>query len=131
MKLRLFAFTAILAVTTAFLQAKPAKTHGGKLGLSADQKSEFRAIRQQTRQSVQPVADKMQQNRQALAAAIKANDTAQIEALSKTQGELRGQVMALRNESRATMYAELTPDQRAKMGQVRSRRAKRNAKKAA
>ncbi len=131
MKLRLFALTAILAATTAFVQAKPAKAHGGKLGLSADQKSEFKTIRQQAQKDAQPIQDKLQQNRQALAAAVKANDTAQIEALSKSQGELRGQARTIHSEARAKIYSELTPEQRAKMGQIRSQHRKRSAKKAA
>ncbi len=88
-------------------------------------------MRQQARKDAQPIQDKLQQNRQALSAAVKANDTAQIDALSKTQGELRGQMRAVHGEARAKIYADLTPDQKAKMGQVRSHRAKRNAKKAA
>jgi len=129
-KLRLFACAAILAATTALIQAKPAKTHGGKLGLTADQKSEFKAIRQQCRKDAQPIQDKLQQNRQALSAAVKANDTAQIQALSKTQGDLRGQMKAIHSQTRARIYSDLKPDQRAKMDQVRTRRARHNAKKA-
>jgi Spy/CpxP family protein refolding chaperone len=130
-KLRLFALTAILAASPAFVQAKPAKTHGGKLGLSADQKLEFRTVRQQAQKDAQPIQDELRQNRQALTAAVKANDTAQIEALSKTQGELRGQARTIHSEARAKIYAELTPDQRAKMDQIRSQHRKRGVKKAA
>ena len=108
MKLRLFALTLLLGASSFAHPAAPARA----LNLTDAQKSQMKSIREQTRSTVKPVAVQLHQNRQALKAAIKANDTTQIQALSKTQGELRGQIAAIRNQSRAQIYAGLTSDQR-------------------
>src|SRR6185312_9294564 len=97
MKLRLFALTLLLGASSFAHPAAPARA----LNLTDAQKSQMKSIREQTRSTVKPVAVQLHQNRQALKAAIKANDTTQIQALSKTQGELRGQIAAIRNQSRA------------------------------
>ena len=91
------------------------------LNLSAAQKQQAKAIFQQTKQNVQPIAQQAKQNREALAAAVKANDTAQIRQLATQQGNLQGQVLAMRSESMAKFYATLTPDQRAKAEQIQQR----------
>jgi len=88
------------------------------LGLSDAQKQQAKTIFQQARQSAQPLAAQLQQNRQALAAAVKANDTAQIQQLSAQQGTLHGQVLAIRSEAMAKLYAILTPEQRTKADQI-------------
>ena len=93
-------------------------------GLSAAQKSEIKAIRQQGRTKTQPVADQLRQNREALRAAVKANDAAQIQTLSKTRGDLRGQALALRSQTRAKVYADLTPEQRQKLDARQARAAR-------
>jgi Spy/CpxP family protein refolding chaperone len=129
MKLRLFA-SALLFGPPAFAQTPaptPAPTtprafarhrahkarHATKaLNLTDAQKSQMKSIREQTRSTVKPIAAQLRQNRQALNAAIKTNDTPQIQALSKTQGELRGQMATIRSQSRAQIYAGLTDDQR-------------------
>lgn len=104
------------------------------LGLSAEQKAQIRTIRQQSKTSAQPVVAQLKQNRASLNAAIKAGDTAQIQSLSKSQGELMGQVLTIRTEAKAQVYAGLSPDQRTKFdaiqARVQSRLAQRQAKRA-
>src|SRR5580700_11065713 len=56
------------------------------LNLTPAQKQQAKAIFQQTRQSVQPVVQQAKQNREALSAAVKANDTATIQRLAAQQG---------------------------------------------
>jgi len=90
------------------------------LNLTPAQKQEAHAIFQQTRQSVQPVAQQAKQNREALAAAVKANDTAKIQELATAQGNLRGQILTMRSESMAKFYNILTPDQRTKADQMQA-----------
>ena len=63
----------------------------------------------------------MKQNRQAFAAAVKANDTAQIQTLAGQQGNLMGQVAAIRGASMARFYSTLTPDQRTKADQIQQK----------
>jgi Spy/CpxP family protein refolding chaperone len=144
MKLRLIAFfvvAATAAVLTAAQAPPPAGATAGTanlqlrarrlaalrgkvaaaLGLSATQKQQIKTIRQQARLTAQPVTDQLKQNRQALTAAIKAGDAATIQALSKTQGELRGQALTVRSQAQAQIYAELTTDQRQKFEALRSR----------
>jgi Spy/CpxP family protein refolding chaperone len=91
------------------------------LNLTADQKQQAKTLFQQTRQNVEPIAQQAKQNREALAAAVKANDTAQIQHLAAQQGNLQGQLLAIRSASMAKFYSTLTPDQRAKADQIQQR----------
>ena len=100
------------------------------LNLTPDQKQQAKSIFQQNRQQMEPLLQQAKQNREALSAAIKANDTAQIQQLSTQQGNLQGQVVAMRSASMAKFYATLTPDQRAKADQIQQRvKARRAAPK--
>ena len=65
-----------------------------------------------------PIRQEMRQNREALAAAVKANNTAQIERLSVQQGNLIGKTLAIKTQARAKFYATLTPEQRMKADQM-------------
>ena len=60
----------------------------------------------------------MKQDRQALATAVKTNDTAQIDKLSATEVSLIGKLMAVRTEAMAKFYQVLTPEQRMKADQL-------------
>jgi protein CpxP len=82
------------------------------LNLTDAQKQQARAIFQETRQKTEPIRAELRQNRQALTAAIKADNKADIQKLSKADGELMGRVMVARNEARAKFYSILTPEQR-------------------
>lgn len=88
------------------------------LNLTDAQKEQAKAIFQEARQTAQPLRQQLKDNQQALSAAVKANDAAQIQQLSGTQGNLRGQVLAIRSGAMAKFYALLTPDQRAKADQI-------------
>jgi Spy/CpxP family protein refolding chaperone len=131
-----FAAVAALAAGMSFAQQAtpapqpaPAKPMAGmharirnrmmqNLNLTDAQKQQAKAIFQQARQTAQPIRQQLQQNREAMAAAVKANDTARIQSLATTQGTLRGQVMAIRAQALAKFYSGLTPDQRAKADQM-------------
>lgn len=91
------------------------------LDLTAAQKQQAKAIFQQARQNAQPIRQQLKQNREAFAAAVKANDIAQIQALASQQGNLRGQVAAIRGESMARFYSNLTPEQKTKADQMRQK----------
>ena len=91
------------------------------LNLTDAQKEQAKAIFQEARQNAQPIREQLQQNRQALAAAVKANDTSQIQSLSAQQGNLRGQLLTIQSEARAKFYNTLTPDQKTKADQMRQR----------
>ena len=119
------AAVAALAAGMAFAQA-PARL-ASALDLTPAQKEQARAIRQQARQNAQPLAKQLKANREALAAAVKANDVAQIHSLSAQRGHLQGQLLGIRSEARAKVYATLTPEQKAKADRVRQRLEKRRA----
>jgi len=83
------------------------------LNLSDAQKAQAKAIFQETRQKAEPVRAELRQNREAMTAAVKADNKADIQKLSRTTGELMGRMTALRAEARAKFYNLLTPEQRA------------------
>jgi Spy/CpxP family protein refolding chaperone len=89
-----------------------------ELNLSATQREEAKAIFQQARETAKPVRGELRQNREALYAAIKANDTAKIHSLSVTQGELMAKLTEIRSGARAKFYSKLTPEQRTKADQM-------------
>lgn len=93
------------------------------LNLTDAQKQQSKVIFEQAKQSAQPVVQQLKQNRVALAAAVKAGDTARIHQITAAQGRLRGQMMAVRADAMAKFYQTLTPEQRAKADQLRVRRS--------
>jgi Spy/CpxP family protein refolding chaperone len=88
------------------------------LNLATAQKQQAKTIFGDARQKAEPIRQEMRQNREALYAAVKANNTSQIERLSSHQGELQGKALAIRSEARAKFYAILTPEQRTKADQM-------------
>jgi len=128
-----FAAAAALAAGLAFAQtqtpapAAPQHPHARAavrqrmiqaLNLTDAQKQQAKTIFQQTRATTKPIREQLKQNREALAAAIKANNTDQIQQLSQAQGSLLSQMVAARAQGRAQFYNMLTPDQRAKADQM-------------
>jgi Spy/CpxP family protein refolding chaperone len=95
------------------------------LNLTDAQKEQAKAIFQQARQTAKPLAQQLKNNREAMAAAVKANDAGQIQNLAAQQGNLRGQMIAIRSEAMAKFYTTLTPEQRAKADQMHERMQQR------
>jgi len=91
------------------------------LDLTAEQKQQARIVMQGARQAAQPLAQQLKQDREALAAAIQAGDSARIQQLSTDMGSLRGRVLAIRSDAMSRFYAMLTPDQKAKAAQFQQR----------
>src|SRR6266852_1098360 len=60
-----------------------AKRKASALNLTPEQKQKNQTIRQQAQLTEQPVRQQLVQNREALAAAVKAGDTAKVQALSQ------------------------------------------------
>lgn len=116
------AMAASMAIAQTAPAAREHARHSRKemmqtLDLTAAQRQQARTIFQNTRQQVQPLQTQLQQDRQSLRAAIRADDTGQIQQLSTAMGTLRGQVIGLRAAGRAQFVAMLTPDQKAKLPQ--------------
>jgi Spy/CpxP family protein refolding chaperone len=93
-----------------------------RLNLTDAQKAQAKTIFQQARQSAQPIRQQLRQNRQALVAAAKAGKSdSDLQQLAMTQGQLRGQVAAIRTEAFAKFYGSLNPEQRTKLDQMQQR----------
>ena len=89
------------------------------LNLTDAQKTQAQAVLKEAHESGAKFAPQMKQNREAMAAAIKAGNTSEIERLAAAQGNLMGKTMATRDEAFAKIYQTLTPDQRAKADHMR------------
>jgi Spy/CpxP family protein refolding chaperone len=85
-----------------------------ELSLTDAQKTQAKSIFQDARQSAQLVRQQLMETRKSLRAAIKANDTAQIQQLSATEGKEIGQLTAIRGSAFAKVYQTLTPEQKQK-----------------
>jgi Spy/CpxP family protein refolding chaperone len=139
MNLFRFGLIAALAAGMAFAQpAVPARGAGRQmarhrmmkaLDLTDAQKQQAKQIFQQAREAAQPVAKQLKDNRDALQTAIQANDTSQIQTLSAQQGALQGQLAAIRSGAMAKFYGTLTPEQRAKAQEIRSKVRERMAQR--
>ncbi|MGD0499415.1 MAG: Spy/CpxP family protein refolding chaperone [Bryobacteraceae bacterium] len=127
-----FAAVAALAAGLAYAQTSTAPQTGqtpGRAGLlagvrqrvlksldlTADQQAQIKAILQGANQAAQPIRQQLQQNQQAIAAAVKANNVAQIQQLATVAGGLQSQLVVIRATARAKFYAVLTPDQQTKL----------------
>jgi Spy/CpxP family protein refolding chaperone len=95
------------------------------LNLTVAQKEQTKTIFGEAKQKAEAIRQEMRQNREALYAAVKANNTAQIQQLSSRLGELQGKVMAIRSEANAKFYAILTPEQRTKWEEMHQRMRQR------
>jgi Spy/CpxP family protein refolding chaperone len=92
------------------------------LNLTDAQKAQEKAIFGQAKQAAAPLRAEMKQDRQALAAAVKTNDTTKIDKLSAEEGHLIGKLMAVRTEAMARFYQTLTPAQKLKADQLHQER---------
>jgi Spy/CpxP family protein refolding chaperone len=90
-----------------------------KLNLTDAQRKEFHTIFQKAHESAMPIREELKANREALAAAVKADQSAEIQQLATTRGKLVGQMTAIYAEARAKFYHTLTPEQRTKADQMR------------
>jgi periplasmic protein CpxP/Spy len=138
---RLIRFAAVTALAAGMaLAQRPAprpkagqgRAQGGmvqrrimqNLNLTDSQKQQARAIFEQTRETLKPVRAQLQKNAEAMRAARQTNDAAQIRSLAAQQGTLRGDVLAAQSDSQARFRSILTPEQQAKLDQMRERAGK-------
>jgi Spy/CpxP family protein refolding chaperone len=128
MKLRLvFAPAGIALIMGAALLAQPpAGTHNPgqrlenmltkTLGLNATQQGQVHTILANAQLSSQTIHEQLKPLRTNLLAAIKANDSAQIEALHQQISPLQQQLDVIHSMAAAQIYAALSPDQQTKVG---------------
>ena len=92
------------------------------LGLTDAQKQQAHSIRQEAWESARPLREQLRAGRLALRDAARANDNARIQELAAGQGKLQGELAAIRSTAFAKFYnTVLTPEQRTKVDQFRSR----------
>jgi periplasmic protein CpxP/Spy len=89
------------------------------LNLTDAQKTQAQAFMKEARESAKQLAPQLKQNRLALAEAVKADKTGDIERLSAEKGRLMGKMTAIHSEAFAKLYQTLTPEQRVKADQMR------------
>jgi len=82
------------------------------LAMTPAQKDTAQTAFAQARQSAEPIRQEMMATTRELRDAIHANDTAQIQRLSTTEGQEIGKLVQIRSTAAANVYKTLTPDQR-------------------
>jgi Spy/CpxP family protein refolding chaperone len=87
------------------------------LNLSDTQKQEAKAIFGQARETSKPYREELKQNREAMFAAIKADDSARIHTLASKEATSRAKMVEIRSDAMAKFYTKLTPEQRVKFDQ--------------
>ena len=93
-----------------------------KLQLTSEQRAEIRGIRMTYRDAIQDVADQIVLNRRDIKGLVKAlpYDEDALQALANTQGDLISQFIVLKSNSRASVRAVLTEEQRALLDKEKS-----------
>lgn len=86
------------------------------LNLTDAQKQQSQSIFSAARESAASVSTQLKQDRQALAAAVKSGNSAEIDRLSNSMGPLLAQSTAIRAKAFAQFYGILTQDQKDKLG---------------
>jgi Spy/CpxP family protein refolding chaperone len=91
------------------------------LNLTPDQKTMAKSIFGQAREASKPVRMELRQNREAMAAAIKADNRAQISKLAAERGNLTAKLATNRADAMAKFYQTLTPAQRTKADEMHAK----------
>lgn len=96
-------------------RAKRLEFIAGYLDMTDAQKTQAKAILQDSRTASQPLFAQLKQGRQAMTAAIKANKPeADLKAIADAQAPLISQLAVQKALTREKLWALLTPDQQAK-----------------
>jgi Spy/CpxP family protein refolding chaperone len=100
-------------------RAHPGRRMAKYLNMSADQRAQARQILAGAKQEATPLRLQMQQNRKALADAIKSGNDAQIDQITKAEAPVKAQLAAIHAHAMEKIYATLTPEQKAKADHMR------------
>jgi Spy/CpxP family protein refolding chaperone len=92
------------------------------LNLNEAQKAAAQQSLQDSKKQAEPIMAQMKQNRQEMEAAVKANNLSGISAAAARQGQLTAQTSEIRGKGMANFYAQLTPEQRTKLDQLKTQR---------
>ena len=100
-----------------------------KLNLTDAQKEQWKAVEQNFRQENSAFFEQSKQTREAIHAAKKAGDTAQVESLKATAKSQRAQMKQLRQTMEPKLMAILTADQQAQFQAMKAERGARHQEK--
>jgi Spy/CpxP family protein refolding chaperone len=89
------------------------------LNLTPEQRAQAKQVMAGARQEAAPLRQQMKQNREALAAAIRSGNDAQINQITKSEAPVMAQLAAIRAHSFEKIYATLTPQQKTKVDNLR------------
>jgi Spy/CpxP family protein refolding chaperone len=121
---------AVLLVTgLVFAQVQSSTAHGGMqrhfqfianyLSLTDAQKQAAQTILQEAHAQAEPILAQLKTGHQDMAAAVKGGKSdAELTAIATAQGNLMGQLAAIHAKAMSKIYAQLTPDQKAKADQL-------------
>jgi periplasmic protein CpxP/Spy len=91
-----------------------------QLKLTPDQQNQARSIFADARKQTQGLAPKLRDERQAMSAAIKSDNEAQIDQIARQDAPLNSQARAIHAKAMAKFYSTLTPDQKVRFDSMRS-----------
>src|SRR5260370_30974885 len=100
-------------------RAEPGRRMARVLNLTADQRAQAQQILAGAKQEAAPLRQQMQQNRKALADAIKSGNDAQIDQITRSAAPVKAQLAAIHARAMGKIYATLTPEQKAKADHMR------------
>jgi Spy/CpxP family protein refolding chaperone len=131
MRTNLLKVTAILAVMSAFVAAQQRQPHDPAemvqhhvehltkaLSLTTQQQQQATTIFTEAQNSSKPLHDQLSTAHDNLHAAVQKNDTAAIEQISNTIGNLMAQQTMAHAKAMAAFYQTLTPEQQSKFSQM-------------
>ncbi len=102
-----------------------------RLNLTDAQKKEMFSIRLDERAKMKPLVQKLKDGRQQLRALPKGQfDEAKVQSIARGQADTLVQLIVEKERMKSMMYAVLTPEQRAKLEQMRESCKARHAKEA-
>jgi len=90
------------------------------LAMTPAQKDQTQTAVQEARQAATPIRQDLMSTNRALRAAVRSDDTAQIQRLSTTEGQEIGQLLAIRSTAVSKVYKTLTPEQKVKADALRA-----------
>ncbi len=125
MKIRFVAALALLIATTTFAQPRAARL-ARYLDLTPDQVTAWKQIHTDAAATIQPLAAAQRETRQQLEAALKAPspDPAAVGKLTIVLHATRAQIRAARAAEREKFAAVLTPEQKAKLDDLKKLRGR-------
>ena len=95
------------------------------LGLTETQQADIKKIRTAARDQSKPIRKQLRSSRKALREAVKAGETAKIDALAGEHGKFQGQLVAIGAKTRLNLKNVLTPEQQEKWNSFQEKRKAR------